>query len=862
MGCCCSKGNQGGARNDNPPIEEIDVPDFDSRYPPPTPPRNNKDDFYKASDYANIDAQVKQQATRINSSSYDTLVAALETFCKTDLQKLRAIFIWLYYQDVHGAFYSGVTDPYTPRGYMKLIKTANGSYATFFAQLCRAAGIPCNVIRGVGRGDAYSIGQMDMAGLKSAWCAVYVDNDWRLVHPLWSYFNEKQTFVNGNRPPAATRRPAVNEFFYLTDPNKMICFCLPDITAWQLLKKTWDSKKFARSPQFTEDYFSSGLMLPRKYNAVLQAENGICIIDFDNHAHEEPRVSATAVYEKDDEDGKDFPADVRMSDYIISSSSSTRKTIAVKFPVRGRYIADIYGGKNTAKTSKIVQFCMVCEDTERSPPPFPLRPEEGFGLRSEPASTLGVSDIVPESGIVLVRATQVKHFSFTITQPLELEAKLVHHSANPADLKDFVSCQVTQHQGQVKVVVPEENNLEFGLQISARIAKTTRPFTVIASYLLVDENWRKKTAVVSPTKSPNKGDAVRRELIAATQKSDIPRLEKAIDDFEKLGLTDNGDLTRARHKLIDLHLQNLRMRTLQRKLEPLDSAIHEAKASHVANYLIDTKEMKDAEAAQKQLRRLKLYMHKVLALNKATISEIHRYHRPKPLVHNVMKATFRVLGEPNSKIQQWSYIQTCMRQLGRNSMMARVKQFDPVHMKEGQARDAETYLGQTNKYLVRMCSAGAGTFYVWSNNMISEYQGKGQVEHLDIWKGDDKWGKLLSQTGASTNRSYATPSRSIGHTQSPSKRTERSVYLPSPEKSVYGKETTKANSGYVNSWDPNSPRRQQQQLQSPVDNDRDRYDGSGRHDDDEDREEEEFEFTGDDWDPNGPPGGRNHQRHG
>ncbi|RUS72087.1 hypothetical protein EGW08_020148 [Elysia chlorotica] len=851
MGCGGSKGSKAGAKNDNPPIEEIDVPDLDPRYPAPTPPRTNKDDFYKASDYANIDAQVKQQASRINSSSYDSLLTALENLCSTDLQKLRAIFMWLFHQDIHGAFYSGVTDPYTPRGYMKLIKTGNGSYASFFAQLCRTADIPCNVIRGVGRGDSYSVGQSDMAGLKSAWCAVHVDGDWRLVHPLWAYFNEKQTYVNGQRPPAGTKRATVNEFFYLTDPNKMICFCLPQAEGWQLLKKKWDAKKFTRSPQFTEDYFSSGLMLPRKYTAILQAENGTCVIDFDNHAHEEPSVSATVQFEKDDSEnpGEGLPPGISMTDYVIMSSSSTRKTLAVKFPVKGQYKADIYGGRN-AKNPKIVQFCMVCEDTVRSPPPFPLRPEEGFGLRKGPASTLGVSDIVPESGIVLVKATQVKHFSFTITQPLELQAKLVHDTASPADLKDFVSCQVTQHQGQVKVVVPEESNLEFGLQISGRQANTTRPFAVIASYLLVDENWRKKTAVVAPTKNVNKNqsDAVRRALVAATQKSDIPRLEKAIEDFERLALSDNGDLTRARNKLIELHLKNLRMRTLERKLEPLDSAIHAAKTSQVASYLIDTKEMKDAEAAQKQLRRLKLYMHKVMALNKATISEIHRYHRPKPLVHNVMKATFRILGEPRAKIQQWSYIQTCMRQLGRNSMMTRVKQFDPVRLKEGQAKDAESYLDKTNKYLVRMCSAGAGTFYVWSNNMISEYHGKGEVEHLDIWQSSNKWTKFLNKKGNVTDRSYAT---ARSHDQpSPNKKTEQDVFVPGPEKSVYGKDTERAASNYDE--DPNRSRSRHGDARYHAGRDDDGY-----YDD----EDDEFN-SGYDWNPNAPSSARNNHRTG
>ncbi|GFO11711.1 kyphoscoliosis peptidase [Plakobranchus ocellatus] len=834
MGCGGSKGNQSGARNDNPPIEEIDVPDIDNRYPAPSPPKSNKDDFYKPSDYANIDTQVKQQLTRIDKSSYESLTLALSRSYSTDLEKLRAIYVWLFHQDVFGAFYSGVTDPYTPRGYMKLIKTGNGSYASFFAQLCRAAGIPCNVIRGVGRGDSYNVGQQDMSELQSAWCAVHVDGNWRLVHPLWAYFTQKQTYIDGRRPPAGTKRPTVNDFFYLIDPNKMICFCLPHADSWQLLKKKWDAKKFVRSPQFTEEYFTSGLLLPRKYNAILQAENGICVIDFDHHAHDEPSIESTIEFDKDSttESGEGLPANVRMSDYVITSSSSTRKTLVVKFPVKGRYNADVFGGRDS-KHPKIVEFRMDCDDTERSPQPFPLRPQGGFGPRSEAASTLGVSDITPDSGIVLVRATQVKHFSFTMTQPLELEANLVHSTASSADLDDFVSCQVTQHQGQVKVVVPEETNLEFGLEINARPANTSRPFSVIATYLLVDENWRKRTAVVAPTKHNKSQQEARKALIAATQKSDIQRLEKAIGDFERLKLSDNGDLTRARHRLVELHLRNLRMRTLERKLDPLDNAIHAAKTSHVASYLINTNEMKDAEATQKQLRRLKLYMHKVLALNKATISEIHRYHRPKPLVHNVMKATFRILGEPKSKIQNWSYIQTCMRQLGRNSMMTRVKQFDPVHLKEGQASDAEGYLDQTNKYLVRMCSAGAGTFYVWSNNMISEYHGKGQVEPLDIWQGNDKWSKLLAKRDKLKDKSQP-PNRSDDRQ---THKREAEPEVPETERSMYGAEVRRGDSPEEDDWNPNLPPGGEYYRQN--------------------------EFTPDyDWDPNAPSSGRNYERQG
>ena len=122
--------------------------------------------------------------------------------------------------------------------------------------------------------------------------------------------------------------------------------------------------------------------------------------------------------------------------------------------------------------------------------------------------------------------------------------------------------------------------------------------------------------------------------------------------------------------------------------------------------------------------------------------------------------------------------------------------------------------------------------------MISEYQGKGQVEPLDIWKSDNKWTKLLNRTGNATNRSSETTARSQDQQRTAAKKAEQEVYLPSPEKSVYGKEADRDNTGYDDSWDPNPPQ-------------------SRRYDDEDD------EFTsGYDWDPNLSSSARNNQRYG
>lgn len=52
--------------------------------------------------------------------------------------------------------------------------------------VCRAAGLPCVVVRGVAKAAGYEVGQQGMVGLHSLWNAVWVDGTWRLVHPYWA----------------------------------------------------------------------------------------------------------------------------------------------------------------------------------------------------------------------------------------------------------------------------------------------------------------------------------------------------------------------------------------------------------------------------------------------------------------------------------------------------------------------------------------------------------------------------------------------------------------------------------------------------------------------------------------------------
>ncbi|KAL8565236.1 hypothetical protein ACOMHN_001134 [Nucella lapillus] len=102
-----------------------------------------------------------------------------------------------------------------------------------------------------------------------------------------------------------------------------------------------------------------------------------------------------------------------------------------------------------------------------------------------------------------------------------------------------------------------------------------------------------------------------------------------------------------------------------------------------------------------------------------------------------MKATYLLLGEQERLLREWEYIQSLLRRQGRGSIIRRIKEFDSQHMKQAKVVRAEGHLKHCNKNKVRQTSAGAGTFYMWSYNIIKEGQ-NGKENDKQNGKENDK----------------------------------------------------------------------------------------------------------------------------
>lgn len=88
----------------------------------------------------------------------------------------------------------------------------------------------------------------------------------------------------------------------------------------------------------------------------------------------------------------------------------------------------------------------------------------------------------------------------------------------------------------------------------------------------------------------------------------------------------------------------------RRHVNVLDVAVQNARNSKYESEL-DPEPLARAEALLEHLRRLDRFRHPILALNQRAISEMARYNTPRPLVHNVLKSTFLLLGEKHHHIE-------------------------------------------------------------------------------------------------------------------------------------------------------------------------------------------------------------------
>ncbi|NXW72697.1 KY peptidase, partial [Hirundo rustica] len=215
-------------------------------------------------------------ALKVNvKNSVEELVKALVKRARTDLEKVRAIWMWICHHieyDVVG-YHNKSQLSSKPRDVFQMGKGICEGYAELFEHMCSLAGIQCKKLSGHAKGHGYKTGQTFTGNSDHAWNAVYLEGRWHLLDSTWGSGSVDDSFTK------FTYR--YNEFYFLTHPALFINNHFPDNSNWQLLKPTLTLKEFENNMLHNSNFYKLGLLATRPETPIIRTVKGKASVSVD-----------------------------------------------------------------------------------------------------------------------------------------------------------------------------------------------------------------------------------------------------------------------------------------------------------------------------------------------------------------------------------------------------------------------------------------------------------------------------------------------------------------------------------------------------------------------------------------------------
>lgn len=247
--------------------------------------------FSLAQDFDNQDKKVRSYPV---FTSIDHLAYRIKNDFATDMQRVRAAFVWLTHNITYGKTMDELFRPkptiiyYSESGREQALKKVQNEkvnytfenkrgvcfdYSMLLKKLCDRFGLESEIVWGISKAEI-----RDVSGEKlyknHAWNVVKIDNEWRLMDPTWAtgYWDaSNKVYIR-----------AFNEHYFNTNPKKFIKDHFPAEMKWQLLEVPLALNDFYTAPIFLPRYFESEVILSNQTTGLLaQSENLELVLAFE-----------------------------------------------------------------------------------------------------------------------------------------------------------------------------------------------------------------------------------------------------------------------------------------------------------------------------------------------------------------------------------------------------------------------------------------------------------------------------------------------------------------------------------------------------------------------------------------------------
>nr|XP_026694817.1 uncharacterized protein LOC100182150 isoform X2 [Ciona intestinalis] len=322
----------------------------------------------------------------------------------------------------------------------------------------------------------------------------------------------------------------------------------------------------------------------------------------------------------------------------------------------------------------------------------------------------------------------IRHAPLTFA---EIEVPLCGEPPNLPERKHHqqtAPIKTTKTHIQVSPNEPKKaSNKDIEKDVSARIITPSPDFTETESTSSKSdkssENLELDDSAASDSGNKMKDTEERKNLKRAIKSRDQPILESSIRDYVKKKSDQSRDelLEKAKKLLEVLKCSKaLNKAMANRIIAEIEETIDRIKKNR-----FDRKELSNEVAAANELllrlRHIEKLRIEVLELKQSTIAELRSYKSPIPIVHNVMVATYLLLGVQEKETKKWTSVQSLLGKTGKEGLKRRIMTFKENEVSVATARRAQHIIGQDEDLeSIRDVSAGAATFYVWAKGMIDE----------------------------------------------------------------------------------------------------------------------------------------------
>lgn len=324
----------------------------------------------------------------------------------------------------------------------------------------------------------------------SMWNAVYLNENWHIVHPFWacqSVFGKVsggwikleeggKTIVQRQTEAAGVIKNSFDEYYILPNPEEFLYACHPDDQKWQLVKRPITRRKFLEQAYLLPPFWGFGMQMISKDKCFLYSQNGKTRISFKAPIKTGNQIDVW--YEllfKEDENASS--SELLNPENIPKLVSLVRNTpewnCFVQFPITGVYKIVFFAGIFGKSLARIGEFKLLCDEPIRNCEPLPFDPGRlglGPGPKSEKAGLLLPSH---RNGIIQVdknKSTCLRFFvDSEVGKTLVVKTELVTNSSiEDEDLQEelnkTVSCTI------------ESSGKENNMQTSAKeLMITTSP---------------------------------------------------------------------------------------------------------------------------------------------------------------------------------------------------------------------------------------------------------------------------------------------------------------------------------------------------------------------------------------------------